>query len=125
MGLGQGTSLSLRPGELRAAAGTLGVCGWGAWGGARQQAFLRYSGGGRGQQPRPFSLLRENYKQMWAPQEGREQGARTSFRNTEHNLTDCGGGPSRASALPELWRQSGPSGGPDRLPTHRARPDRG
>lgn len=45
MGLGQGTSLSLRPGGLRVAAGTLGVCGWGAWGGARQQAFQRYSGG--------------------------------------------------------------------------------
>lgn len=48
-----------------------------------------------------------------------------SFRKTEHNLTDCGGGHSRGSAPPELWSQSGPSGGPDWLPTHRASPDRG
>lgn len=54
--------------------GTLGVCGWGAWGGPGSR-HSRDTQGGKGAATTTFLFSQENYKQMWAPQGGVEQGA--------------------------------------------------
>lgn len=75
--------------------------GWGLEAGIPE--ILR---GLRGQLPRPFSLLGENYKQMWTPQGGVEEGAGPGQVNRESETGGVGGGGcSRASAAPELRSQ--------------------
>lgn len=41
---------------------------------------------GKGPATMTFLSSRENYKQMWVPQGGLEEGARASFRNTEQRI---------------------------------------
>lgn len=62
--------------------------------------------GAKGPATTAFLSSRENYKQMWTPQGGVEEGAQPGQVNRESETGGVGGGGcSRASAAPELRSQ--------------------